>query len=63
LGGNHKAEADQSRQDSDLKAKIRASEIAERAKDIDVDRSLEIKPDLFLPDGVGFYSLEGKLIY
>jgi len=59
----HKAEADQSRQDSDLKAKIRASEIAERAKDIDVDRSLEIKPDLFLPDGVGFYSLEGKLIY
>jgi hypothetical protein len=59
----HKAEADQSRQDSDLKAKIRASEIAERAKDIDVDRSLEIKPALFLPDGVGFYSLEGKLIY
>src|SRR6266853_3645927 len=49
----HKAEADQSRQDSDLKAKIRASEIAERAKDIDVDRSLEIKPDRFLMDGVG----------
>src|SRR6266481_807143 len=59
----HKAEAEQSQQDADLKAKIRASEIAERAKDIDVDRSLEIKPALFLPDGVGFYSLEGKLIY
>jgi len=59
----HQAEAEQSRQDADLKAKIRASEIAERAKDIDVDRSLEIKPALFLPDGVGFYSLEGKLIY
>jgi hypothetical protein len=59
----HQAEGEQSRQDADLKAKIRASEIAERAKDIDVDRSLEIKPALFLPDGVGFYSLEGKLIY
>jgi flagellar motor protein MotB len=59
----HQAEAEQSRQDADLKAKIRASEIAERAKDIDVDRSLEIKPALFLPDGVGFYYLEGKLIY
>jgi hypothetical protein len=59
----HKGEAEQSRQDADLKAKIRASEIAERAKGIDVDLSLEIKPGLFLPDGVGFYSLEGKLIY
>src|SRR5712664_4566627 len=59
----HKAEAEQSKQDADLKAKIRASDLAERAKGIDVDRSLEIKPALFLPDGVGFYSLEGKLIY
>src|SRR5882762_337260 len=59
----HKAEAEQSQQDADLKAKIRASDLAERAKGIDVDRSLEIKPALFLPDGVGFYSLEGKLIY
>src|SRR6267154_1416180 len=53
----------QGAQDADLKAKIRASDLAERAKGIDVDRSLEIKPALFLPDGVGFYSLEGKLIY
>src|SRR5258708_9917135 len=59
----HKAEAEQSQQDADLKAKIRASDLAERAKGIDVDRSLEIKPALFMPDGVGFYSLEGKLIY
>ena len=27
-------------------------------KDIDVDRSLEIKPGLFLPDAVGFYALD-----
>ena len=60
----HKAEAEQSRQDGDLKAKIHASEVAERTKDINVDRSLEIKPGVFLPDGVGFYSLEeDKLIY
>jgi hypothetical protein len=59
----HKAEADQARQDADLKARIHASEVAERTKDIDVDRSLEIKPGLFLPDGAGFYALEGKLIY
>ena len=59
----HKAEAEQSRQDADLKAKMHATRLAEIAKEIDVDRSLEIKPGLFLPDGVGFYSLEDKLIY
>jgi hypothetical protein len=53
-----KAEAEQSSHDAELKAKIRASEIAERTKDIDVDRSLEIKPGLFLPDAVGFYALD-----
>jgi len=59
----HKAEAEQVSQDAALKAKIHASAVAERAKDIDIDRSLEIKPGLFLPDGVGFYALEGKLIF
>ena len=29
-----------------------------RTQDIDVDRSLEIKPGLFLPDAVGFYALD-----
>ena len=34
-----------------------------RTKDIDVDRSLEIKPGLFLPDAIGFYALDrDKLI-
>src|SRR6266566_4759841 len=59
----YKAEAEQSKQDADLKAKMHATRMADLAKDINVDRSLEIKPGLFLPDGVGFYSLEGKLIY
>jgi len=59
----HKAEAEQDTRDAQLKAKIHASEVAERTKDIDVDRSLEIKPGLFLPDAVGFYALDNnKLI-
>jgi hypothetical protein len=59
----HKAEAEQAGRDAALKAKIHASEVAERTRDINVDRSLEIKPALFLPDGVGFYALDAnKLI-
>ena len=54
----HKAEAEQASQDAELKAKIHASQVAQLTKDIDVDRSLEIKPELFLPDAVGFYVLD-----
>ena len=58
----HKGEAQQSSQDAALKARIHQSEVVQRTKDIDVDRSLEIKPGLFLPDDNGFYALAGKLI-
>jgi hypothetical protein len=58
----HKAEAEQASQDAELKAKIHASEVAERTKDLDVDRSLEIKPGVFLPDAVGFYALEDNKV-
>ena len=59
----HKAEAEQAGRDAELKAKIHASDVAQLTKDIDVDRSLEIKPGLFLPDTVGFYALDqNKLI-
>src|SRR5580704_9899317 len=59
----HKAEAEQTSHDAELKAKIHASDLAMRTKDIDVDRSLEIKPGLFLPDAIGFYALDrDKLI-
>lgn len=54
----HKSEADQAAKDAELKAKIRASNLARMTKDIDVDRSLEIKPGLFLPDEAGFYALD-----
>jgi len=59
----HKAEAEQASHDAELKAKIHASQVAQLTKDIDVDRSLEIKPGLFLPDAVGFFALDrDKLI-
>ena len=54
----HKSEAEQAGRDAELKAKIHASRLAQLTKDIDVDRSLEIKPGLFLPDAVGFYALD-----
>jgi hypothetical protein len=54
----HKSEAEQAARDAELKAKIHASNMAQLTKDIDVDRSLEIKPGLFLPDAVGFYALD-----
>ena len=54
----HKSEAEDAARDADLKAKIRASNIARLTKDIDVDKSLEIKPGLFLPDAIGLYALD-----
>jgi hypothetical protein len=54
----HKSEAEQAARDAELKSKIHASQLAQLTKDIDVDRSLEIKPGLFLPDAVGFYALD-----
>jgi hypothetical protein len=54
----HKSEAEQAGRDAELKAKIKASRLAQLTKDIDVDRSLEIKPGLFLPDAVGLYALD-----
>jgi hypothetical protein len=54
----HKSEAEFAARDAELKAKIRASALAQRTKDIDVDLTLEIKPGLFLPDGLGLYALD-----
>jgi hypothetical protein len=54
----HKSEAEQAAQETALKARIHASDIAERTKDIDVDQSLQIKAGLFLPDGIGLFALD-----
>ncbi len=59
-----KSETEQSARDAELKAKIRASNLAERTKDIDIGNSLEIKPGIFLPDGVGFFAfVNNKLLF
>ncbi len=58
----HQSEAEQAKAEDALKAKIHATEVIERTQSIDVDRSLEIKPGLFLPDGVGLYVIEDKSI-
>lgn len=53
-----KGEDEEAARDAELKAKIHASNVARLTKDIDVGRSLEIKPALFLPDEIGFYALD-----
>jgi hypothetical protein len=55
----HKTEAEQAERDAELKSKIRASQVAQLTKGINVDNSLEVKPGLFLPDAIGFYALDG----
>ena len=55
----HKAEAEQATEDAKLKAenpRVRIGRAHRRTLTWTV--SLEIKPGLFLPDGVGFYALE-----
>lgn len=58
----HKADAEEAKQQAALNAKIAASESAEREQAINIDRSLEIKPGIILPDDVGFYVLDGKRV-
>jgi hypothetical protein len=59
----HKSDADQAAADAALKGKIRATQRQDRAKGIDIDSSLEIKPGLFLPDSAGFYGQQDNLIF
>lgn len=58
----HKSEAEHAAAEAKLKEQIRVTERMDRARGIDIDSSLEIKPGLFLPDGIGFYGLDDKLI-
>lgn len=42
--------------------RIREAEIADRAAGIDVDASIEVAPGVFLPDGLGLFAWDGKLV-
>ena len=56
------AETDYARRREESREAIRAIELAERTKDIDVDASLEVAPGVFLPDGVGLYALQNRIV-
>jgi hypothetical protein len=57
-----KAEAEQDAQKKELAKQIAESERAVRFAGLDVDTSFEVRPNIFLPDGVGFYVLDGNKI-
>lgn len=57
-----KAEAERDARQKDLAKQIAESEKAERFSGLDVDTSFEVRPGAFLPDGVGFYVLDGNKI-
>lgn len=57
-----KAEADQESRRQELDKQIADSEKKSRFADLDVDTSFEVRPNVFLPDGVGFYALDGNKI-
>jgi hypothetical protein len=57
-----KAEAEQEAHQKELTKEIQESEKAARFADLDVDTSFEVRPSVFLPDGVGFYALDENKI-
>jgi hypothetical protein len=57
-----KAEAELDAQQKELAKQIAESEKAARFAGLDVDTSFEVRPNVFLPDDVGFYVLDGNRI-
>jgi len=57
-----KAEEEASKLEAALAEKKREAESASIAEEVDVDASIEIGPGLFLPDGVGLFVLEGRIL-
>jgi hypothetical protein len=56
------AEAYEQAQQKDLADKSKNADAAARFADLDVDRSLQVRPGVFLPDGVGLYVLDGQTV-
>jgi hypothetical protein len=57
-----KWEAADAQKNEEVMAKIRAAEAAEKAEPIDVDASIEVAQDVFLPPGEGLYVVDGKSV-
>ena len=60
--GTEKSEAEQDAQRKALAQKTKAAEATALAADLDVDKSLQVRPGVFLPDDKGFFALDGNLI-
>lgn len=57
-----KAEAEQDAQKKELAKQIADSERAARFAGLNVDTSFEVRPNVFLPDAVGFYVIDGNKV-
>lgn len=58
----HKAEATESQRDTALLNKVHADEAARKAVVVDIDASVEVAPNVFLPDGEGLFVLDGTRV-
>ncbi len=57
-----RAEATETQEDAALLSKIHSEEAARKAVVVDVDASVEVAPNVFLPDGEGMFVLDGKTV-
>jgi len=57
-----KAESEETQRDSALNLKVHAQEANRIIAPVDVDASLEVAPDVFLPAGVNLFVLDGKAV-
>jgi hypothetical protein len=58
-----KTAADEAQRKAALIAKVHAAEVARRADAMDVDASIEIATNVFLPPGDGLFEFDGKAVY
>lgn len=56
------AEANQSKRDAAIVAKLAAQERARRIEPLDTDASLEAAPGVFIPPGEGLFAFDGKSV-
>ncbi len=61
-GATEKAKAERETQQKQLDEQIAKTENAQRFADLNVDTSFEVRPNVFLPDGAGFYAVDGKSV-
>jgi hypothetical protein len=57
-----KVEAEESKHNAEVVAKIHAREAGRTAQGLDIDASLEVAPGVFLPPGEGIFAFDGKSV-